>query len=442
VKAIVDLARELELQSITKVLVATMQIVTNFAKVLNIPFPEDFRALLKFLAIFQFDISLTLGIGCMYHNSYFLSLGVSVAVVAVVALVVGAIYVWSMSQATDERHLREFFAQFDQDGDGITPDVILAMAEKVNVSASEEDVETMFADANTDKNGRMSFEEFRATFDARLGIGKVLAKAHQAKARNDSLGRLFVFVFLLYPGLTNKVFEIFLCRDLGPDTSPASVLHADYGIDCDETDTLRWTVGPALVLLWPIAVPVGLFAMMFRVRKELLAGDEDVTSMFSFLIGDYKPEFWFWEVVELSRKLLLSGILSLVGRGSIAQAMLGTMISFVFFALNLRVMPYKSATLNFTKAVSEVQLFVVLQMSVILQQHNVGFGAETVTIEDYGLIQTVATVLIAPVIICLVAYNIKRLGEIRGDDKMLEEEVDENPLVEQEFDNDKGPEIE
>ena len=251
-----------------------------------------------------------------------------------------------------------------------------------------------------------------------------------------------MLVFVFYPGLTNKVFEIFLCRDLGPNTSPAYVLHADYSIDCDETDTLRWTVGPALVLLWPIAVPAGLFALMFRVRDELLTGGEDATGMFSFLVGDYKPEFWFWEVVELSHKLLLSGILSLVGRGSIAQATLGTMISFVFFALHLRVMPYKSVTLNFTKAVSEVQLFVVLQMSLILQQHNVGFGAEAVTIEDYDLIQTVATVLIAPVIICLIAYNVKGLASTVVDDKMLEEEMDENPLAEREFDSDKGLEIE
>jgi len=69
VKTTIDLVRELELQAITKVLVATMQIVTNFAKVLSIPFPADFRALLKLLAIFRFDISLTLGIGDGGHKA-------------------------------------------------------------------------------------------------------------------------------------------------------------------------------------------------------------------------------------------------------------------------------------------------------------------------------------------------------------------------------------
>jgi hypothetical protein len=429
VKAIVDLARDLELQAISKVLVATMQIISNFAKVLNVPFPEAFRALLKLLSVFRFDISLMLGIGCFYRNSYFASLFVSFAVVGVVALFVGASYLRSISQSRGERHLRELFATFDEGGDGITADEIVAMADKVSLTTPRAEIETMFAQADTDKNGRMSFEEFCNAFESSLGIGMFLEKARLAKARNDSLGRLFLLVFLLYPGLTNKVFEIFLCRDLGPNTSPPSVLHADYGVDCGESYSMRWTVGGMLVILWPAAVPAGLFALMFRVRKELRAGDEAATGMFNFLIGDYKPEFWYWEVVELLRKLMLSGILSLVGRGSIAQATLGTTITFVFFALHLRVMPYKSVTLNFTKAVSEVQLFVVLLMSVLLQSHSVGFDGEAVTIEDYGLIQTVFTIMIAPVVICLIVYNAKQLHE-RPADAIVKSQLQmtENPL--------------
>ena len=157
--------------------------------------------------------------------------------------------------------------------------------------------------------------------------------------------------------------------------------------------------------------------------------------MFNFLIGDFKPKYWFWEVVELFRKLLLSGILSLVGRGSIAQAVLGTVISFAFFALHLRLLPYKSSTLNTFKAVSEIQMFAVLLLSVVLQQHNVGFDSEVVTVDDYGLMQTVATVMFAPVIICLIAYNVKGLAA-EANDTMLEQHMDANPLA-QDIDEDE-----
>jgi hypothetical protein len=155
---------------------------------------------------------------------------------------------------------------------------------------------------------------------------------------------------------------------------------------------------------------------MFHVRKELREEDDDATSMFSLLVADYKPQYWYWEPVELVRKLLLSGILSLVGRGSIAQAALGTVISFAFFALHLKVEPYNTTTLNFVKAVSEVQLFLVLQTSVVLQRHNAGFDSETLQPEAYmyGDIQTVATLLIAPVLVFLIGYNVK--GLVANDD--------------------------
>ena len=88
-------------------------------------------------------------------------------------------------------------AEFDKDGKGITVDEVVMMAEKMSMSASSDEIETMFADADTDKSGRMSFEEFHAAFNAHLGMGEIVEKARQRKARNDSLGRLFLLVFLL-----------------------------------------------------------------------------------------------------------------------------------------------------------------------------------------------------------------------------------------------------
>ena len=120
--------------------------------------------------------------------------------------------------------------------------------------------------------------------------------------------------------LTNKIFEVFLCRDLGPNTSPASVLHADYTVDCDATATLRYLGGGVLVLLWPIGMPTALFVAMYRVRDKIKADDKDTLQTFGFVLGDYDRDHWYWEVIELSRKLILAGLIGLVGRGSIAQA--------------------------------------------------------------------------------------------------------------------------
>lgn len=79
---------------------------------------------------------------------------------------------------------------------------------------------------------------------------------------------------------------------------------------------------------------------------------------FEFVLGDYKQECWYWEGVELGRKLLLTGLIGLVQRGSIAQTVLAALISFGFFAATLKAQPFKSERLNLVKLVSEFQLYV------------------------------------------------------------------------------------
>jgi hypothetical protein len=221
--------------------------------------------------------------------------------------------------------------------------------------------------------------------------------------------------------LTNKIFDIFLCRNLGPNTVPASVLQLDYTIDCDETATLRYLGGGALVLLWPVGLPAGLFYAMHKHRAKILIGDEATLRTFAFVLGDYKPTHWYWEVstivdsalsqpkapsfkrvlqvVELSRKLIMSGLLGLVGRGSIGQAVLAVVLAFIFFAIAFKFQPFTNGWLNFLKICSEAQLFAVLVLCLVIQAVEigpVGLSTETITVDGYGVIMAVVTAVAIP----------------------------------------------
>ena len=123
--------------------------------------------------------------------------------------------------------------------------------------------------------------------------------------------------------------------------------------------------------------------------------------------------------MELARKLLLSGLISVVGRGTVVQAATAAMISFFFFALSVKVEPFKSRALNGIKILSEVQLFVVLLVCVILQTQGTRLDAEMITTAGYGAIQKVATLVIVPAIAWMVLYNARAL---RDDLKDLKEE--------------------
>eukprot|EP01045_Picozoa_sp_COSAG04_P011833 COSAG04_NODE_775_length_10405_cov_20.166214_3_plen_71_part_00 len=66
--------------------------------------------------------------------------------------------------------------------------------------------------------------------------------------------------------------------------------------------------------------------------------------------------FRYWEIVELIRKLILAGLIGIAARGSVLQTVVATAISFVFFALAFRELPYNNSRLNTVKVLSELQL--------------------------------------------------------------------------------------
>ena len=60
--------------------------------------------------------------------------------------------------------------------------------------------------------------------------------------------------------------------------------------------------------------------------------DEEITPLV-FLWEPYKPEFWYWEVVETGRRLMMTGVLSTIEPGSFSQLVAGLMMNILYFGL-------------------------------------------------------------------------------------------------------------
>ena len=56
----------------------------------------------------------------------------------------------------------------------------------------------------------------------------------------------------------------------------------------------------------------------------------------NFLIGDYRPGLFWFEVVEFGKKFLLAGALCLAENGSLTQSCFGLFIAFGFFAVSVK----------------------------------------------------------------------------------------------------------
>jgi hypothetical protein len=59
-----------------------------------------------------------------------------------------------------------------------------------------------------------------------------------------------------------------------------------------------------------------------------------------FLWEAYKPEYWYWELVETSRRIILTAVLSICSAGSSEQSVLAVILSTAFMCLYTYYQPY------------------------------------------------------------------------------------------------------
>jgi hypothetical protein len=98
------------------------------------------------------------------------------------------------------------------------------------------------------------------------------------------------------------------------------------------------------VFLYPIGVPVFFVLLLWRERKHI--HDSVNQKKYGFLFGDYMAVYFLWEVWDLGRKLMLSGLLMFFKRGSVSQLLVAMVIALFALELQLRLMPYKSFMAN------------------------------------------------------------------------------------------------
>lgn len=202
----------------------------------------------------------------------------------------------------------------------------------------------------------------------------------------SSLRLLAFFAMLFYPQLSSSIFSALRCEQLGDGSA---WLEVDYSVSCMPENGRYGSyrnVALVMILVVPLGFPLGLLAALLRSwmqsRKEWeeaqrqTALDADsiaqfhyarVQHVFGFCIEDFRPECFYFEPIDLLRKLSLSGLLQFVHRGTAAQCFCGSSIAFVSFGLQQWLRPYREWESNVLKALVDTQLFLTFMISFILR---------------------------------------------------------------------------
>jgi hypothetical protein len=213
-------------------------------------------------------------------------------------------------------------------------------------------------------------------------------------------------------------------------------------VSCADARYARYeTAAHILVVFVPLGFPLALLAALlhtWRQSRTLWAngdGDSDhaaggdtderafarfhnarVESLFGFAVEDYRAGCWWFEPVDLIRKLSLSGLLQFVHRGTAAQCFCGSAIAFASFGVQQRLQPYREPESNILKAMVDAQLFLAFLVSFILRVLAVpGFLAlEPFGEDSYGLLLVCSMAVLVCAALALTAMQIARRQKFRA----------------------------
>eukprot|EP01051_Picozoa_sp_SAG22_P007362 SAG22_NODE_516_length_9563_cov_29.476965_2_plen_466_part_00 len=221
----------------------------------------------------------------------------------------------------------------------------------------------------------------------------------QAAKRRDYY---FAF-FLCYPTLTQTFFQHFNCRQL-PDKD---VLQADYDIVCwdfghESGGGKQWWYLAIVSFFGLIVVSFGFpLYMWWRMRKEWLAqisehrlihkrhivAVRDFSRKFDYINGDFRPEAYHAEPLDLLRKLVLTGLMSWIHKGTVFQSFVSVVASLFFMVCHIKLWPYPYPGANVLKLFADLQIMLLAVVGLILR-----IDESTMKTEKYGREFRVSTV--------------------------------------------------
>jgi hypothetical protein len=166
------------------------------------------------------------------------------------------------------------------------------------------------------------------------------ANFKQDRERSEVVSRylslFFLIIYLVLPSVTTSIAGVIPTRNLDPENifpgSDRRYMVHDLAISATSP---RYKFGYAwasvMAVVYPVGVPVLYYCVLSLNKHEIMTGQRRHSIMYSdikrlrhyitpetirFLHGAYEGTYWYWEIIETIRRLLLTAVVSVVSTGT------------------------------------------------------------------------------------------------------------------------------
>ncbi|CAM9121622.1 unnamed protein product, partial [Sphacelaria rigidula] len=221
--------------------------------------------------------------------------------------------------------------------------------------------------------------------------------------RSKHLSMVLLLTFLVFSSVSAILFQMFACDDL---EDGKRYLRADYRIECNSARHKAFEIYAAfMILVYPVGIPL-FYAVLLFIHSDVLRNDsareENILVRPTADLWDaYKPDRFYFEVVECSRRLLLAGIAVFIYPGTAAQVAITLMIAVFYLALFEALSPYESKWDVWLARTGHVVVFTSMFLALLLKVD--------VSTEDVGS-QKVFEVILVTTHACMVFSVVLEAG--------------------------------
>merc|ERR1712166_1227979 len=172
-------------------------------------------------------------------------------------------------------------------------------------------------------------------------------KELQHHRQAQTLKLLIGLVLFMYPGLATRCFQMFKCSSF--NGVAYQVLEADPSMVCWEDEhALYVTLSIVFICIYVIGIPLTMFVVLWKNKKHLYVEEgkeaterqKEVEFEFGSMYTQYEPKYWYFEIIIILHKCIMTGAMVIVKNGTPLQPLVAMLIQMTFLLIVLKLAPY------------------------------------------------------------------------------------------------------
>ena len=216
----------------------------------------------------------------------------------------------------------------------------------------------------------------------------------------------------MYTGISTRIFRLFKCREVDGKW----YLTSGYSYECHSDG---WYVYVAFavvfIILYVVGIPGVQLYLLYRNRRVLhvregMTHEEKqqqhvVEKQYGSIYANYTTECYYYDILDLFRRLLLTGGLIMMGEESVAQVFLGIIICACWMTLLVHKKPYKAGWDNVIAVILAAHLLLTLVSGMALKLYDAtpdqdeyqkaGFGAVLITVSVLCVVLGLGSIVVS-----------------------------------------------